>query len=133
MYIRLPADTSRRPESRCDCGESSSDWPERYRYAAHPIGPPTFDRRPERLHPCVYPNWDNTPRAGTRRARPDGFRPPTRFGRTSALPRSRFANQPPETRLLFVKSWNEWAEGNYLEPDLEHGHGFLRVIAEEIL
>jgi hypothetical protein len=39
--------------------------------------------------------------------------------------------RPLERRLLFVKSWNEWAEGNYLEPDLQHGHGFLRVLAEE--
>jgi hypothetical protein len=37
-----------------------------------------------------------------------------------------------DERLLFVKSWNEWAEGNYLEPDLLHGHAFLRVLAEEL-
>ncbi len=43
------------------------------------------------------------------------------------------ADRPSETRFLFVKSWNEWAEGNYLEPDLEHGHSFLRVITDEVL
>lgn len=29
-------------------------------------------------------------------------------------------------------SWNEWAEGNYFEPDLRFGHGSLNVIKEEL-
>jgi lipopolysaccharide biosynthesis protein len=40
---------------------------------------------------------------------------------------------PTENRIVFVKSWNEWAEGNYLEPDLKFGHQFLGVVREEIL
>jgi len=39
---------------------------------------------------------------------------------------------PPDRRILFVKSWNEWAEGNYLEPDLRFGHEYLKVVREEI-
>ena len=40
-------------------------------------------------------------------------------------------NQP-EERIVFVKSWNEWAEGNHLEPDLRFGHGYLEVVRDEL-
>ena len=35
-------------------------------------------------------------------------------------------------RILFVKSWNEWAEGNYLEPDGRFGRQYLDVVREEV-
>jgi hypothetical protein len=41
-------------------------------------------------------------------------------------------DRPPERRLLFLKSWNEWAEGNHLEPDLKFGTAFLQVIADAL-
>ena len=42
------------------------------------------------------------------------------------------ADDRAEERLLFVKSWNEWAEGNHLEPDLRFGRKYLDVIREEL-
>jgi hypothetical protein len=33
-----------------------------------------------------------------------------------------------EHKITFLMSWNEWAEGNYVEPDLKYGHGFLDVL-----
>ena len=31
-----------------------------------------------------------------------------------------------------VKSWNEWGEGNYMEPDLEFGHGYIEALANAL-
>jgi len=80
-----------------------------------------------RFLPCVLPNWDNTPRSGTRgvvfeKSTPELFREYLVNG--LAL----IERRPPELKICFIKSWNEWAEGNYLEPDLQFGHAYLDVI-----
>ncbi len=82
-------------------------------------------------YPSVIHAWDNTPRSGVngivfQGASPERFRVALR----KAFDLTR--EQKPDHRLVFLKSWNEWAEGNHLEPDLRDGHGFLKVIAEEL-
>jgi hypothetical protein len=37
---------------------------------------------------------------------------------------------PPGRNLVFIKSWNEWAEGNHLEPDLKFGRAYLDVLRD---
>lgn len=41
-------------------------------------------------------------------------------------------HKQPEHKILFLRSWNEWAEGNYMEPDLKFGHGYLDALAEVV-
>ena len=38
------------------------------------------------------------------------------------------ADRAPDERIAFVKSWNEWAEGNHLEPDRRHGRRRLEAV-----
>jgi hypothetical protein len=128
VYVRLPVRVTALSTLRMRFQRKVLRWPERYGYAMTPLRQPSIAGR---LHPCVYPNWDNTPRASQRglvltKSSPDAFRRHVRDAVTQ------LASADPEHRVFFVKSWNEWAEGNYLEPDLEHGHGFLRVLNEEL-
>lgn len=79
--------------------------------------------------PCVIPNWDNTPRSGENGlvlhdSTPKLFRIHAR----QALERARGTSA--DRRIVFIKSWNEWAEGNHLEPDLRFGHQYLEVLRE---
>lgn len=82
-------------------------------------------------YPLVLPNWDNTPRSGMRglvfeNATPELFRGHLR----KAI--SRVEERPPDERIVFLKAWNEWAEGNYVEPDQKWGRAWLEAIREEL-
>lgn len=35
-----------------------------------------------------------------------------------------------EHKILFLQSWNEWGEGNYMEPDLKFGHGYIDILGK---
>jgi len=80
--------------------------------------------------PCLIPNWDNTPRSGKnglvlQHSTPDLFR------RHARQVIERIRDRPRESNLVFIKSWNEWAEGNHLEPDLKFGRRYLEVLRDE--
>lgn len=82
-------------------------------------------------YPTVLPNWDNTPRSGLNglvlhNSTPELFK--TVLKRAIHL----VQGHAPEQRIVFIKAWNEWAEGNYLEPDQRYGHGYLNAVRETL-
>jgi lipopolysaccharide biosynthesis protein len=81
--------------------------------------------------PCVFVSWDNTPRRGENgivfiNATPDAFADGVR--EAIAL----MAGRSAQHRVVFVNAWNEWAEGNHLEPDREHGLGYLSALHDAL-
>jgi len=80
-------------------------------------------------YPCVGHTWDNTPRSGL-----NGVvyvnSTPAMFKSTVSRASAQLTDRPPEDQLLFIKSWNEWAEGNHLEPDLRYGHAWLEALRD---
>ncbi len=83
------------------------------------------------VFPTVLPNWDTTARHGARGNVLSGSTPEL-FRQQVAKAVKILHDKPFEERLMIIKSWNEWSEGNYLEPDLEFGNGYLEALRNEI-
>lgn len=85
----------------------------------------------DNVFPTLFPQWDRTPRAGKHEgiyvnATPENFE----HHIEDAL--QLIKNKPEQRKILFLRSWNEWGEGNYVEPDTKYGHGFLDAIRNTI-
>ena len=80
--------------------------------------------------PCIDPNFDHSPRSGHKGVIIHDSTP-KKWGdfcnKTLQLLKERGTDS-----LLFIKSWNEWGEGNYLEPDLRYGSAYLKETARVI-
>ncbi len=83
------------------------------------------------IFPSVYSQWDRSPRVGNDEgiyvnSTPENFEQHLR----DAL--NVVKDKDMDHRIIFLRSWNEWAEGNYVEPDLKYGHGYLDAIRRVI-
>lgn len=83
----------------------------------------------ENVYPTIMPNWDRSPRAG-RNAIIYVNSTPEVFKQHILDAVELVKDKAPEHRILFLKSWNEWGEGNYVEPDLRYGKGYIKALAE---
>ena len=80
----------------------------------------------------VTPCWDNTARRKVdafifHGSEPDKYR--DWLGRAIEYTDQHLFG---EERLVFVNAWNEWAEGNHLEPDEKTGLGYLEATREAL-
>lgn len=78
--------------------------------------------------PLVLPNWDNTPRMKRLGYVLENSNPDLFIEHLNDAIQSLMTNKY-EHKMVFIKSWNEWAEGNYLEPD-SNGKDYLEKIRD---
>lgn len=87
-----------------------------------------------RRYPCVTPCWDNSPR---RKNNFFAFKnsTPQLYGKWLRDVYNKFVPFSEDENFIFINAWNEWAEGNHLEPDLKWGRGYLeetkKVVEED--
>ena len=83
--------------------------------------PPAWKR-----FPSVMVSWDNTARRQLGATIFDGATPEA-YERWLRQTVESVAQVPEEENFLFILAWNEWAEGNHLEPDERFGRAFLEA------
>ncbi|MDP4286102.1 MAG: glycoside hydrolase family 99-like domain-containing protein [Bacteroidota bacterium] len=82
-------------------------------------------------YPWIMTDWDNTPRAGEEGWLFDGSTPEL-FGQLCTKAFRATENKNEEEKIVILRSWNEWAEGNYLEPDQKFGTAYLEQLIKAL-
>ena len=81
------------------------------------------------LCPCIVPNFDHSPRSKNLGAILTGSSP-DKWKDFCIKVFKLVCNRPHEENIVFVRSWNEWGEGNYMEPDLKYGKKYIQATKE---
>jgi len=81
----------------------------------------------EEVVPTILPGWDHSPRSRMRafvlhNSTPEAFKAHVQAIKNIV--------DKKHNQLVMLKSWNEWGEGNYMEPDARWGKQYLEVLGE---
>lgn len=91
----------------------------------------TEDCRNENVIPVIAPNFDHSPRSGKKAmiltdCKPEYFK--TILERAKEV----VSKKTEDHQIVIIQSWNEWGEGNHLEPDKKYGKAYLEMIKEVV-
>lgn len=85
---------------------------------------------PYKRFPCVTPSWDNTARRKNayifKGSTPDLYEKWLK----AAI---KLAPKSSEGNFIFINAWNEWAEGNHLEPCQKWGYAYLEATRRAVM
>ncbi len=76
--------------------------------------------------PGAFVNWDNSPRRGSS-GRVVINSSPEKFEKYMYKLIIKAKNEY-KSNYLFITAWNEWAEGSYLEPDVDNNHEYINAL-----
>jgi lipopolysaccharide biosynthesis protein len=103
-------------------------------YAEYVKAIKTISPPPYKQFPCITPMWDNTARRKEgafilNNTSPEAYQEWLQHIADTFKPYSK------EENFIFINAWNEWAEGNHLEPCMKWGRAYLeatkRVLGNE--
>ncbi|MFZ5485079.1 MAG: glycoside hydrolase family 99-like domain-containing protein [Pseudomonadota bacterium] len=80
-----------------------------------------------RHYRCVTPGFDNSPRRKSDATIIQNSTPEQYQGWLSKTLADEMTMHAPAAQLVFINAWNEWAEGNHLEPDQRWGRAYLEA------
>jgi hypothetical protein len=84
---------------------------------------PEIDAK-ENVYPSILCGWDHTPRSGKNGVVLSNYTPNTFYMHAKKVLKNT------KSEFVFLKSWNEWGEGNFIEPDAKYGREFLIKLKE---
>lgn len=113
------------PVVSLDPSETEEQKPTVYNYS-HYVDYCRASELPHRCFPCISPGFDNSPRRVGRTFLSFTECTPNNYGRWlfDSLCRQGDFNSSDEN-FVFINAWNEWAEGNHIEPDQKWGRAYL--------
>lgn len=86
----------------------------------------------ENVYPTIIPNFDRSPRAGWNTNNLWYGSTPELFKKHVEMALDLVKCKKEEHKILFLQSWNEWGEGNYMEPDIQFGHGYIKALRDTL-
>lgn len=84
------------------------------------------------VYPSLLAGYDRSPRAGRAAQIFYNFTPDSWRKHIDDVFKY-IRNKESEHNIVMLKSWNEWGESNYVEPDLKYGTSFLDVLYDEVV
>lgn len=83
------------------------------------------------VKPCIIPNYDHSPRSGNKFVIIHDSNPKD-WGYLCKSVIEKLNGRKEQENFLFIKAWNEWGEGNYMEPDIKYGKGYIEELRKAI-
>ncbi len=91
----------------------------------------TDDCMNDNVIPVIAPNFDHSPRSGRRSLILHNCEPKY-FERVLRRAKSVVNQKSSDHQLVIIQSWNEWGEGNHLEPDKKYGLKYLEALKKVV-
>lgn len=91
----------------------------------------TDNARRKNVYPTLIAGYDRSPRAGRNAQIFYNFTPKCWKAHIKHAI-NYILHKDYEDRIIMLKSWNEWGESNYVEPDLKYGTAMLDTLKEEL-